>query len=684
MEEYEDSIDEFMSTATNEDSNDEADSPHPIGKAVSAYREAKEKRKEAKLGALTQYASFGGAFTPTSDTIKTLPPDCYTLQMTMEGNIIFKPQKLVTDSLMRLPDSKSDEVIAEITKFWNLKDKFKKYGFAHKRGFLLWGPPGCHNKGTKILMSDGTSKQVEDILIGDKLMGPDSEPRTVLELRRGRDKMVKVTPTKGEPFIVNYHHMFHLEPTHENDTVRCALNISAKDLIENTAKPFKDRFKLVRKEVKFEEKILKIPPYILGLWLGDGTRAAPQLTSMDEEIATEWCEYGKSLGLKVRITKQQINSKASSYQFSSNTDGKYGKGTNTFINLLKHYKLWGHKFIPQDYLTSSREQRLELLAGLIDTDGSTGTGTKTKFGTGYDYITKDRELADNVVFLSRSLGLAAYIRKCIKGCYVGKHKYFEGEYFRIYISGDASVVPTKLGRKQCKVRKSIKDVKRTGFTLEVLPEDAYYGFTLDRDHLYLTSDFTVHHNSGKTSTVSLTINDMVKAGGIVLLGDNPSILSKSLAEFRAIESERPLAVILEDIDTIIANYGESGVLSILDGEAQVENVVFLATTNYPERLDGRVINRPSRFDRVVKIGMPNDQAREMFLLSKLGTTTAKDSKTGETIDLIKVTDGFSIAHIKEMIISAYCQENPIKEVLERLKKMKHKPSSDSESGKLGI
>jgi AAA+ superfamily predicted ATPase len=184
--------------------------------------------------------------------------------------------------------------------------------------------------------------------------------------------------------------------------------------------------------------------------------------------------------------------------------------------------------------------------------------------------------------------------------------------------------------------------------------------------------------SGKTSTVAITVRDTVKAGGLVLLADHPFILTKGLRQLRDIEPERPLVVIWEDIDTIILNYGESQVLSVLDGESQVENVVFIATTNYPERLDGRVVNRPSRFDKIVKIGMPNSAAREMYLKSKLNSTV-KDG-----IDLVEATEGLSIAHIKELIVSTECQGNPAKEVLERLKKMKVKPVSDDEHTPMGF
>jgi hypothetical protein len=179
--------------------------------------------------------------------------------------------------------------------------------------------------------------------------------------------------------------------------------------------------------------------------------------------------------------------------------------------------------------------------------------------------------------------------------------------------------------------------------------------------------------SGKTSTVAIIMDDMIKRGGIVIIGDTPGVLAKGLANLRTIEPERPVVVIMEDIDTIIGRYGESEVLSLLDGESQIENVVYIATTNYPEKLDGRITNRPSRFDRIVKIGMPNAAAREVYIRSRL------DAIEKDGVNLVDATDGLSIAHIKELIISVYCQGNAVKETLDRLSKMKVLPKSDPES-----
>lgn len=72
-------------------------------------------------------------------------------------------------------------------------------------------PTGCHAKGHPILMYDGNIKKVEDIVVGDMIMGDDSTPRTVLNLIRGHEPMAKIIPNKGEPFVVNVNHVLSLK-----------------------------------------------------------------------------------------------------------------------------------------------------------------------------------------------------------------------------------------------------------------------------------------------------------------------------------------------------------------------------------------------------------------------------------------------------------------------------------------
>lgn len=187
--------------------------------------------------------------------------------------------------------------------------------------------------------------------------------------------------------------------------------------------------------------------------------------------------------------------------------------------------------------------------------------------------------------------------------------------------------------------------------------------------------------SGKTSTLAFITKQVVKDDGLVLHASSfaPGDVASMLQSLRKVEPERKLIVLMEDIDTVIARYGEANVLSLLDGEDSIDNVVFLATTNYPEHLDGRVINRPSRFDRVVKIDVPSPEARAAYLQSRALQLSEKDLDKW-----VAATDGFSIAHMKELIVGVFCYENKFEDEVKRLKSMARTPKSDSSDNAVGF
>lgn len=182
---------------------------------------------------------------------------------------------------------------------------------------------------------------------------------------------------------------------------------------------------------------------------------------------------------------------------------------------------------------------------------------------------------------------------------------------------------------------------------------------------------------GKTSTIQVISKQLTDKGGITLYIDNPNVGARGLELLRKMEPTRPLIVLLEDIDAIIREYGESTMLAMLDGELQIDNVIFLATTNYPGRLDKRVRNRPSRFDVVKKIDMPSYEARELFLSKKNPRLVKNKTELTEWVDLTK---GFSIAHLKELIISVEVFNSSLVSAVERLKAMSgaNLPTEDEE------
>lgn len=171
--------------------------------------------------------------------------------------------------------------------------------------------------------------------------------------------------------------------------------------------------------------------------------------------------------------------------------------------------------------------------------------------------------------------------------------------------------------------------------------------------------------SGKTSMLQLLIKRLVEdQKGIVLLIERPDYAAGCLALVRGIEPIRPVIAVLEDIDALVQRHGEHELLALLDGEAQVDSICFVATTNYPERLDRRFVDRPSRFDTISYIGMPSAAARRMYFATK------EPSLPAEELDAwVKASEGFTIAHLKEMIIAVRCFGQPLEDVVKRLEEM---------------
>lgn len=187
--------------------------------------------------------------------------------------------------------------------------------------------------------------------------------------------------------------------------------------------------------------------------------------------------------------------------------------------------------------------------------------------------------------------------------------------------------------------------------------------------------------SGKTTTLQLLIQMMVKEhGGVAVFIDNPGVAVSCLQMLRAVEPERQIIAILEDIDALVDRYGESEYLALLDGESQVDNVVYVATTNYPERLDARFVDRPSRFDTVRYIGMPSADARDAYFQAKASYLDAPTR-----LRFVQASEGYSVAHLRELVILTQCFEVSLDEAVSRLNKTrKVKPNSQRAPDRLDL
>lgn len=368
---------------------------------------------------------------------------------------------------------------------------------------LLVLPTGCHMRGQKVIMANGDFETVENIKVGDELLGVDSTPRRVIKLHHGSEQMAKISPVKGDPFVVNINHILSLKETGTESII----NISVKDYLEKSNN-FKHLHKLYRsKGVEFAEKDgITIDPYFLGLLLGDGCIINNiSISNPDPEIALSiYCEAQKH-SMNVRVQDKDSDKCITYFLTNSESHGCKG-GSNPYINMLREMGLYGcksgEKFIPGPYKCSPKQHRLRILAGILDTDGHLSHGNT------FDYVTKSEQLIDDVIFICRSLGLSAY----------KKEKFVNGDvFYRTCISGDLEQIPTRVARKKASPRQQKKSVTVTGFSVELLPEDDFYGFTIDGDHLYHLDDFTITHNCGKTIVFTKLAEKLVREGKRVLI-----------------------------------------------------------------------------------------------------------------------------------------------------------------------
>lgn len=364
----------------------------------------------------------------------------------------------------------------------------------------------CVSPDTEILMLDGSLKTAKDIQVGDKLLGPDSKPRLVLSTTRGRGPMYRVVPTWGESFECNSDHILNLVSTFEERNRKgghyhsgmyklgTKVNIPLKEYLEKPIN-FKHHMKLWHSSsIEFPSQEVEWDPYIIGIWLGDGHKTEATVTNEDKEVISAFEKFAKDRGYTIRVSSNGSAAKTYHMTYQQNQSAK------TVCNTKAHFATKSFRYyinkscvvndekrIPNEYLVNDEKIRLQVLAGLIDTDGYLATTTY------YEISTKYKGLAEDICFLAGSLGLEARLKEKIKTI---KKLNFSGTYYSVSIHGNISKIPCRIPRKKCNSSGPRKRVPlSSAFEIQEIGEGDYNGFTLDGDGLFLLRDFTVTHNS---------------------------------------------------------------------------------------------------------------------------------------------------------------------------------------------
>jgi hypothetical protein len=358
------------------------------------------------------------------------------------------------------------------------------------------------NEDIELISSDCEFIKVKNLKIGSELLTSSGSVVKVTKIIRKNKNMYKITPNKSIAFSVSGDHVLHLKFTNAEGVywsegrkyykARYIQDLQLHDKCFGSRTAFKncdniEKYKsecfnnatkfleqkrtengynkigdiliitvddylklsvnikrilyMYKEPIIFDHNDVDLEPYMLGLWLGDGTSAKPAITNIDKEIIDYIYDFADAYKLKINFHKLVYNFRC---------DGKVGH--NHLINMLNQYELFNNKHIPKSYLINTRANRLQLLAGLIDTDGS-----YDKLKNLFEIAQKSNFVAFGIVFVARSLGFRVSCYKREKTCVKPDGSRVKGMYNIITISGEKlDKIPTLIPRKHAKC--ATKDV----------------------------------------------------------------------------------------------------------------------------------------------------------------------------------------------------------------------------------
>ena len=251
----------------------------------------------------------------------------------------------------------------------------------------------------------------------------------MLSITAGGGPLYKIIPVKGEPWFCNEDHILtlvksrsrHSQPRYAGQII----DLPIRDYLNQTSF---DKFhrrnsysdvKLFRVPVDFPEVAVDVDPYLVGVWLGDGTRGEAIITTTDDAILDECLVRARHYGTRLQMASTQ-NALGSALRLSFITKASDGQPRNRLRKFFRTecVTVDKQKTIPSQYLRNCESLRLHLLTGLLDTDGDLASNC-------FSITTKYPQLQDDILYLCRSLGFAAYSTPTTKGI---KSTGFTGVY----------------------------------------------------------------------------------------------------------------------------------------------------------------------------------------------------------------------------------------------------------------
>ena len=348
---------------------------------------------------------------------------------------------------------------------------YQRYVFMNSwdKQFVLWLFSRNGGKAisldTKIPTPNG-DKTMADIKVGDYVFSEEGKPVRVSNISEIflNHKCYEVEFEDGEVIVADANHLWDVTDRRKEKCVK-----QGESLILTTEEMYNRGLFKVRKDGKgkeyyyrvpmakplqYEEKEFKIHPYVLGLWLGDGNSNDTRLTSHINDCE-EINNYIKECGYDTSINSKSKNTH--NINIGYNNKGK----KNSFKEALKEYNLIKNKHIPEEYLYGSYEQRLQLLQGLMDTDGTCGRSNNPRCS----FSQKRYEIVKSFEKLLSSLGIKYKTRIKKSKCNGKEFESYEVSFYTdktnpcFKMKRKYDLLPEKLNKRMD--RKTIIDIRKT-------------------------------------------------------------------------------------------------------------------------------------------------------------------------------------------------------------------------------
>lgn len=415
---------------------------------------------------------------------------------------LYKPKWLIMDqarNMVMRADTRANQLESIATEMRNIAGEFGLVGVsvtqagdsAENKLTLGMGDidsSNCLARDTEVLMFDGSKKKIQDIVVGEQVRGMDNVPRTVTAVGRGRQPLYKITHKNEDSYTVNQSHIMTL---YNSDTVKRA-GIAAGAIGDLALQHLLNAPYLCNKlkgiwteTVEYDYKHLPIDPYLFGLWLADGFSHTFSISTSDAPLRDYLVANYAHLNPQTRVVNE-INTIVS---FERQPNGH----KNPLNNILRNLGVMRNKRIPDCYLHSHSSQRLRLLAGIIDGDGSMRRCTDKSSDCFTILSGNNINLAEDTLDLCKSLGFYSSKSLSHPTCWA------------VRLSGLVNTIPTILLRKQAVRNSQIKFLASEVKIEKVCNDGEYFGISVNQDQRYVLGNYIVTHNTGIPAQADLMV-----------------------------------------------------------------------------------------------------------------------------------------------------------------------------------